>query len=159
MERTIEQRASETLLDRGIRMQISAPIWLRLFGKKYIHVTVRQPRLGVLYRISNLFLRMDIDIEKIATMNMTDGFKTLNTKVKTMCEIAAVSMLGYYAGKILRKPLARYLFRNCRPDEIYTLFYAVIMFSGVKDFLNTIRLISVMTMTEPKNLSPNAKGS
>lgn len=154
-----ELRATESLLDRGIKFQISAPWWLRLFGKKTVRVIVRQPRLGVLYRISNLFLKMDVDVETLATMDMKEGFAALNSKVKIMCEIAAVSMLGYYTGKWFRKPVARYLFCNCRPDELYALFYAVIMFSGVKDFLNTIRLISVLRMTEPKNLSPDEKGS
>lgn len=154
-----ELKASEALLDRGVKISISAPWLVRLFGKKTLTVVVKQPRMGVLYRISNLFLKMDVDIEELANMNMKRGFEMLSDKVKIMCEITAVAMLGYRSGRWLRKPVARYLFRNCKPDELYALFYAVIVFSGVKDFLNTIRLTSILTITEPRNLSQTDQGS
>lgn len=156
---TTEKKAAKSLLDRGISIAVGAPWLLRIFRKKQIKLIVHQPRLGTLYRISDLYLQMNIDIEKMQGMNVNEALTTLHNSVKIMSRIVACAILGYWGGKFFSRLLAGYIFRNAKPNELYLLFYSVIMFSGVKDFLNTIRLASVMTMTEPMNLSPEEKGS
>lgn len=160
MSENIEQQAAKTLLERGVKLSLPAPIALRLIGKKKLGFTVRQPKMGTLYRIASLYLGMGIDIASLDNTNMDDGFKLITAHGKTMCRIAAYAILNrFLIGKIFTGPLAWWIFKKANPAELYTIFYAIVIFSGVADFLNTIRLTSTMMITTPRNLSQEAQGS
>ena len=160
MSQNIEQRAAKALLERGVKISLTAPAILRLIGKKTVGFTVRQPTLGNLYRIAEVYLSMGIEVDSLDNMNMDQGYKLVSQHGKKMCEIAAHSILNnYLLGRYFLKPLARLLFKRATPSEIYTIFYAIVVFGGVADFSNTIRLISTMRVTMPRNLSQNSQGS
>lgn len=158
MEKT-ELKAAQTMLDKGVVIEVGAPPFFRLFGKKRIKLHVKPLRSGVLYRITEEYLKMDIDIEKIGEMDTDASMRFFRKHAKAVCRIAATAMLGYWGGKLWTRPLAGYLFRQSKPSELCMLFYSILMFSGMEDFLNTIRLASTMKMTSPRNLSPEEQGS
>lgn len=154
-----EYNAAKTLLDRGIKVPVTAPLWLRVFGKRTIYVTIRQPYLGTLYRISLLYLSMDIaddELERIDKMNPSRLFVQHG---KTLARIAAQAILNNRIwGKVLGGVFARYIYWKVSPLMLLNITRALVALSGTEAFTNTIKLARSMKMTGV-NLSQETQGS
>jgi hypothetical protein len=146
-----EIKTVDTLLDKGVRVAIPAPFFLRLFRKRSITVNVKRPVLGNMLRISKLYLQMKVE----ANENDLGGWiKTLETCAVPVSRICAIGMLrGRYSGWLFTKPLARYLRWNMTTRDLANLAAILVSLSGYQDFTNTIKLLGLMRMTQPKNLS------
>lgn len=160
MSDNIEKIAADTLMEKGVKCPLSSTWWMRMFGKKKLYIIVKQPHLGTLYRISGMYLNMNMDIEKLENISMHDGYQLFNDHAKTICKIiAAVVLRGNCKYRLFGKIVAGYILRHSTPKELCTLLYTIMLFSGIADFCNIIRLTSTMKMTTPRNLSQNEKGS
>lgn len=146
-----EIKTVDTLLDKGVRVQIPAPFFLRIFGKRSLTVAVKRPVLGNMLRISKLYLQMKVEV------NDTDlgaWIQTLQTCAVPVSRICAIGMLrGRYTGWLFMRPLARYLRWNMTTRDLANLAAILVSLSGYQDFTNTIKLLGLMRLTQPKNLS------
>ena len=57
----VEIKAVDTILDKGVRVPIPTPFFLRVIGLTQFGVTVRRPVIGTMLRISKLFVQLQIE--------------------------------------------------------------------------------------------------
>ena len=61
-----EQRAASLLLKKGVKVSITAPLFLRLLGKKKIDLVITAPTIYTLLLISEKFLSMRIPNQELS---------------------------------------------------------------------------------------------
>ncbi|HAQ21108.1 MAG TPA: hypothetical protein DCR40_18025 [Prolixibacteraceae bacterium] len=156
----IQRRAAETILERGVRVRLPAPRFLRLLGKKEIAVTIGQPYLGTLEHLSMLSLKAGFSFEGIDTGDLDAAHRLIAAHSKTVRRILAVMILNSKLKIFLFSGvLASWLKWKVKPHRLLELFLVIVTLSGMEDFTNTIRLIRSMRVTMPRNLSPTGEGS
>lgn len=150
-----ENKTASILLKRGVKVPVTAPLFLRIFGKKTVSFSIQALSIEALLLIALRYTKMNIqDAESIS---LSEAFELLKTHHKAMSEIIAIAVLnGRY--NFLVKPLARWL-RRISTNEISVLFQLIVVYGGVEDFINTIRLAKATRITMPMNLSPVEKTS
>lgn len=154
-----EYNAVRALLDRGIKVPVTAPLCLRVIGKRTVGFTVYQPYLGTLYRISMLYLSMNITDEQLETIGDANPSDLFISHGKTLAAIAAQAILnGKLRGKLFAGLLTRYLYWHVSPMALLTITRALVTLSGTEAFTNTIKLARSMKMTAP-TLSQKVQGS
>jgi len=156
----VERRAAETILERGVRVPIPAPRFLRLLGKKQIKVMIRQSHLGTLEHFSTLELKEGFSFEGIDSGNLDAAHEMISKHGKTVRKLLAIVILDSRLKIWLFSDLlASWLKWKLTPKRLLEVFLVAVTISGVEDFTNTIRLIRSMRVTMPRNLSPTSKGS
>lgn len=153
----IEKKAANLLLKRGVKVPILAPLFFRLFGKKTIAVTIRAPKSSTLIGVAEKYLSMRIESTKDLTL--PESFALLKNHSSTMTEIIAISILDSKRKMWRVNMLTRFLASRLTQEEINYLFHLIIVYGGVEDFINTIRLMEAVRITKPMNLSPEEKMS
>jgi hypothetical protein len=153
----IEKQAAARLLDKGIKVPAMAPLFLRVFGKRQVSFTVRQPFLGTLYRISLLYLEMNISDERLENMDAENVHVLFAQHGQTLAKIAAQAILnGHWSGKLLGGMLGRWLFWHLNSVHLLYIVKTLVSITGTDAFTNTIGLVRDMKMTTP---SQTAQGS
>lgn len=153
----IEKRAANLLLKRGVKVSVLAPLFFRLFRKKNVEFVITAPTAATLIEISDIFLSMRI--EKMDGLTVTEGFNYLKNHSKSMTKIVAVSIINNPRKMWFSKILTWFLSSRLTQEELSYLFHLIVVHGGIEDFINTIRLMEVMTITKPMNLSPEEKMS
>lgn len=147
----VEIRTVETLLDKGVRVNLPAPFFLRWFGKNTIPIVVKRPSSQTLYTISGMYMKMKKDCSPIEAGNVDEAHHLLAN-----CMIPASRIIAYGIASsctpagIRNRMLAWYLRKHLNTRQLADLVSIVITLSGVHDFCNTIRLITGLRMTMPK---------
>lgn len=155
----IEERATDTLLERGVTVQIAAPLLFRVFGKRTIKLKVSMPTLGNKLRINRIYLRMHIEPEQLQETTQQNADVLMIKHGKKVAQIAAIGMLkGYWMPLLFSRLLGRYLVWKLPADKIFLLVQLLVVFSGTSAFMSTIRLVRDMKITAP-NLSHQSQGS
>ena len=152
-----EQKAAKILLKRGVNVPVTAPLFLRILGKKRITLEVKAPTTNMLLKIADKFLDMGLD--NVNDVSLIDGVKLLKTHGKKVSEVIALCILNHPKKVWRHKILARFLGNRLGMDEQLMLFQLIMVQGGVQDFINTIRLIMETRITKPMNLSPTEKMS
>lgn len=146
----MELLASETLLQRGVKVQIDAPLLFRLFGKKTISFYLYQPSLGNKVRISALYLQMGITDAELQETTLENAEALFLKHHFVLLRIVAICMFkGRFWPWLLNKPVAGYLKWKLTPQKLLALAQLIILFSGTANFMNTIRSAKAMKITEP----------
>lgn len=152
-----ELKAAKILLKRGVKVPVTAPLFFRIFGKKTINLVITAPTLFTLIKIAEKFCEMRI--KDLKDLSLSSSFELLKLHHKTMLEIVGISILNDKK-KLWRLPfLVRLLKNSLDAETLSYLFYIIIAYGGVEDFINTIRLAEVTKITKPMNLSPQEKTS
>lgn len=153
----IEQQAAARLLDKGIKVRATAPLFLRLFGKKQVAFVVRQPFLGTLYRISAIFLEMGISDERLGEIGGENIHLLITQHGRALAKIAALAILnGKWRGRVFGRLFGNWLFWKLNSVQLLTICQVLAAITGTEAFTNTIGLVRTMKMTEP---SHQAQGS
>ncbi|MDM1048061.1 hypothetical protein [Sphingobacterium hotanense] len=154
-----ELRATQTILQRGVRVRTRAPFLLRLLGKKTIVLTLRQPTGGSLMRMGYWFLMTHLPLHKLEKISVEEA---LLYKVKYGDHIykalACLFLVGKVRTKLFLKPLSNYLKESLPVTDVLKLLQLVILNGGLEDFMNTTRLVRAKMITPPK-LGQKAKRS
>jgi hypothetical protein len=154
----IEIKTVDTLLDKGVRVQIPAPFFLQLFGKKTINVIVHRSVMQNMFLISKKYVQLNV--QEDFGDDFSEWTKIFINTCKPVSEIVAIGMLhGTFATWLFTKPLAVYLRRHVNSRELASIAAMLVTLNGVQDFLNTIKFLRTMRITKPRNLSPDGKGS
>ncbi len=151
-----EQRAASLLLKKGVKVSITAPLFLRLLGKKKIDLVIKAPTIYTLLLISEKFLSMRIPNQELS---ISEAFALYRFHGKTMTEIVAMAILNDKKKMWRKRFLAKHLIKQLKPEELTYLFTLIIAYGGIEDFISTIRLMEQMKITRPMNLSPEEKMS
>lgn len=148
-----EKHAAEILLDRGVSWPVPAPWYLRILGRRTI--SIKALRLGTLFELSLLYASMGITEE-----DFKDPHKLIREDVKTVCLITAICILNSrFLIWLFAKPLARFILNRFTANMLLEVMIFIATYSGTTSFLNAIRLIGNLSVTAPKNLSPENQGS
>lgn len=151
MATEVEIQTVDTILDKGVRVPIPAPLFFRMFGKRFFYVTVRRPTIASMLMISKLYLKLKIKEDET---DWSSWMMTMAVTGKEVSRIVAVGMLrGRIRSRIFGKLLAWYIRGNMDMRQLAELSVILVTLSGVQDFMNTIKFLRLMKITEPKNLS------
>ena len=159
MDQQTESFAAETLLERGVRVPIPTPFFFKWFGKKRMFIRLYQPYFGTLLRISRYYLSTGVTAEQLKEIEHEAALKLCAVHGPTFCKIIAVGLLnGFIAGALFTRPLAWCLRWSLKPEAMCALTFHLVVFGGTADFMNIIRSVKLMKITEP-NLSQKSQGS
>lgn len=148
-----EIRTVDTILDKGVRVPIPTPLFLRFIGIRKFNMVVRRPVIGTLLRISKRYVMLRID-EKFDEQDWQDWLMLFNEKAKPVSEIVAVGMLrGKWAGRLFTWFLARYLRWHLDTKQMAEIAAMLVTLSGIQDFMNTITFLRGMKTTTPTEVS------
>lgn len=151
-----EKHAAEILLNRGVTWPVPAPWFLRILGKKKMKITVRALKLGTLLELSYLYAAMGIKEDDLKK----DPHGLIRSHLKSVCLAVAISILNSRIRiKLFAKPLARFILKRFTANMLLEVMIFIATYSGITSFLSTIRLIGDLSVTAPKNLSPEDQGS
>lgn len=154
-----EEKAIDAMLDRGVKISIPERSLFAYFGKKERSFTIRQSYLGTLLEISRVALKLDYDEKAISEAAFTESKQLAKRHSKNMALIAAIAILNSRWGiRLWKRPLANYLFWRLTPQKLVQLSIVVMQMNNISDFINSIRLMSGVRLTAPKNLSPEDNG-
>lgn len=157
--KNIELLAAETLLQRGVRVEIVAPLLLRLFGKKKFFFYLYQPSLGNKIRISRMYLSMGITADQLNATTQEEADRLLVKHSHTLLRMLAIAMMkGRLMPWLFNRPMAYFLKYKLSPQQLFTMVQALVLFSGTADFMNTTRLFKGMKITAA-NLGQTVQGS
>lgn len=157
MSKATEQRAAQILLKRGVPVSIEAPLLFRWLGCKSLKLKIHAPTTHTLLIIAEKYASLQIKEEQV--LNVGQSFELLKNNGKKISEIIAVAVLNSPTKLWRHKILARFIERKLTPEEISHLFHLIVVYGGVEDFINTIRLVDSTRITKPMNLSPQEKMS
>lgn len=159
MENTTEHLAADTLLEIGVRVEIPAPIFLKVFGIKRIPFKIYAPSYGTLLRVTRYYLSMGVTIDQLNEITYESALKLCQDHGKTLCKIVAVCMLnGYTTGWLFTRLLASFLLWSLSAKKICSYTELLVVFGGTADFMNTTRSVKTMKITAPM-LGQKEKGS
>ncbi|WP_312207682.1 hypothetical protein [Empedobacter sp.] len=151
MDFKLEERAANIILKRGVKVPVTAPLFLRLFGKKKINLVVKALSIYTLKRVAVHYLQMQI--KSTEEMTIPEGFEIIQLHDKAVSKIIAESILNNRWLKFLVPFVAYWLRGGLQATELFSLFQLVIVYGGIHDFINTIRLTEATRITMPMNLS------
>ena len=153
-----ERLAVETILQRGVKVKIVAP-WFIRWLKRSFTVRVGSPYEGTLLRVARYYLSTGLDSQKLDDLSVEDALVLMSLNGKAISKAVACAILnGYLSGKLFTRPLAWYLRWHLKPKELFALTTALLVYGGTEDFINTTRLVREMKATTP-NLGQKKKGS
>lgn len=154
-----EKRAAEVLLQKGVKIRVRAPWFLRLFRKKSLSLTVSSLYEGTVHRVAHYYLSTGIAHNQLENTTIEQALSLMKNHGKALSKAVACAVLnGYVSGWLFTPMLARFLRWNAKPSEITTLLNYVLLYGGVEDFMNTTRLVRKMKLTSPKT-GHQVKGS
>lgn len=146
-----EIKTVDTLLSRGVQVDLPAPRILRLFGKKTISFTVSLPDSETLMQISGLYLRMKKAATTVEAETLDEAHLMIHECMKPASRIVAYGMMPYCTPLSLRnRLLAWYIRRHMDTRMLAELWMMICSLSGAHDFINFIRSMSSMRTTKPK---------
>jgi hypothetical protein len=155
-----EAIAGDVLLDRGIKIRIPAPFFLRIFFIKYMYLIVKRPVLGQLIRISRVFAGMNVNIDETTDHKILDLHNLISVHGKSICKVISTACFrGRVTSLIFGGLLAKRLLWSVDADYLAKMTQLIYTLSGVDSFSNTIGLMSKMRITAPTNLSQKNQGS
>lgn len=151
MDKEVEIKTVDTILDKGVRAPIPSPLFLRMLGVRHIRVTVRRPTINAMLRISRLYLQLGI---KEDAQDWPEWMAMMASTGKDVSRIVAVGMLrDSWRCALFSRPLAAYMREHMDLRQLAELSVLLVTCSGVQDFMNTIKFLKLMKITEAKNLS------
>ena len=158
-KKVVEIDVSDALLDTGLLITIPAPRLLRLFKIKKIPVRFYRPVYAQLLRISKLYVKMNIDLQKMET---AEALVLLTEVARNGHSASRLIALGLIRSETLsflfHRLVARYLRRRMDAKTMAELAKLVVALSGAEHFTTIIRSIAHLRVTAPI-LSQNPTGS
>lgn len=146
-------------LEKGVQIKIPARGIARMFKKEH-KLTIYQSYLGTLYKLSELYTKVDIDEEAITKETWLSEGKRIYKNSLLQCRIIAVAYLNSkWKISLFSGIVARWLLWRLTPDKILSIASMVIMtMNNMRDFISTTRLMSIAPMVERQNPGPAENG-
>lgn len=157
MENTdVEIRTVDTLLNRGVQVEIPAPRLLRWLGKKSLKMIVKSPDSETMLTISGMYLRMKQEAGiTLEAGSLDEAHLLIQTCMIPVSRIVAYGMAPHLTPFGLRnRLLARHLRRSMDSRTLAEMASLIVTLSGAHDFCNTIRSIASLKMTTPRTPLP-----
>lgn len=145
----LERLAAETILQRGVKVKIPAPFFLRWIRRTWV-LRMTCPTLGTLMRVSAYYTSTGITDDKLENLTFEQAQLLVQLHGKAISKAVAVALLnGRISGRWLTRPLARHLRWNLTAQELMSLASVLLIYGGASDFMTTTRSVRRMKMTSP----------
>lgn len=138
-EKLIQSKAADAILERGVLLpflHIKVP-----FKRKRIvfNMTMKQPPLGTIIKISKLYLKLGFTAEEIERFSSTECFAFFAEHGKTISQMIALTIMSSYLGSKFSGILA-WLIRWRIPLDYQRIAMEqfISQLAGTKDFTNFI---------------------
>ena len=155
-----ELHAAYSILERGARSKVRAPLFLRLFRIKTISLTIRMLYAGTLIRASRRYLATGIKDEQLKEMTLEESLEVQAKHGNAIARCVATAVINSrYLDWILGRWLGGYLLDNLPWREIRALLEYTLVYGGISDFMPTTRLVRAVKITDPQNQGQKKKGS
>ncbi|WP_298063682.1 hypothetical protein [uncultured Rikenella sp.] len=153
-QQSTQMRAADTLLEQGVRVPCApAPLFFRLFGRRTFHLTLHQPTLVTLLRISRLIVATGLSASDFEKLTLDKAYAITACHGDAALDILAEAVRGRRTW-IPRRLLVRWLGHRLTPAAFAQVWAVFVRICGVADFTTSIRL-----MLLANNLSPKEQGS
>lgn len=147
----VELHATETLLEKGVRVRVQAPFFLRLFRKKTMEIVLRTPTGGALTRMGYWYLQCQLPADKLDAISVEDAllFRVRYGKYIYRA-LACLFLVGRFRTWLFIRIYSRWLEENLSTKDALSLLNLAIIHGGIADFMNTTRLVRAKMITPPK---------
>lgn len=146
-----ELRATENLLERGVKVRVRAPFLLRLIFIKTIVLTLHTPRGGSLLRMGSWFLRCQLSVKELEEISMENAMLFQVRYGNHIYRALACLFIGNKTMTyIFSKRYARWLKESLTVKEALQLLQLVILYGGLEDFMTITRFVRAKTISPPK---------
>ena len=156
----IEADAADTLLDRRLKVYLPAPWLLRLFGARRVPIWPKQPVMANLVRMSRLFVRMDIDAERLMAGHFGPLLRYIGKHGVTVSRVIALGLIrGSVAAWLFHRPLAWYIRSHMSLRGMAELARILVLMSTAESFVPIIRSVGSLNLMEPTLSQTERTGS
>lgn len=146
-----ELHATETLLQRGVKVRVRAPFLLRLLGIKTLGLTLREPTGGALKRMGFWYLHCQLSADQLERISVEDAMLFQVKYGKYIYRaLACLFLVGKIRTALFMKPYAKWLEEHLKPKDALMLLQLAIIHGGLEDFMTTTRLIRGKMITLPR---------
>lgn len=153
---TPDLRAAYSLLNRGVRYKLPAPVFFKLIGITEMPIIIKPLYAGTELRIAAILSEAGLtDPEAISKKEVT---QLMLEHYKTIVRIVAVATLNSRSVSAIRLYLRMRLLKRLSVWQLYELYSTIKEFSGTAPFMNITRLAIQTRMTAP-NLGQTQRGS
>lgn len=158
-----EKSVLETILNRGAKFDITYKVKERRRGflgflrpkvtvEKKESFTIKQPTLGVLDRMSEIWI--DFDIKELEGMTseeaITEGYKAVKKNALDMSKILAMAVVGEEpdSDKEVER-LTELFYKSVKPSQLPQIAMAIHAANHISDFTVSMRLMKMSMTTTP----------
>ncbi|AIM38270.1 hypothetical protein KO02_17450 [Sphingobacterium sp. ML3W] len=147
----IELQATETLLQRGVRVRVRAPLFLRIFQKRSVEIVLRSPTGGALMRMGYWYLHCQLSIDDLKKISIENAM-LFNVRYGKYIyrALACLFLVDKRLTWLLLKPYSKWLQESLSVSEALSLLQISILHGGLEDFMITTRLVRSKMITPPK---------
>lgn len=145
-----ERKTYAALINNGLDFTIERKgLFARKGKKRTFHI--RQLFLGTMDLVSSLYANMEIDEEALEADPIAEGRRLEHKYARTMARIVAVSYLNdKWRIRLFSWYYTSYFLWRVDPTKLYQLAMIVNTLSNTPDFVNSIRLLSIVRTAPPK---------
>ena len=155
-EQHIQIQAADTILRKGVRVPVLAPpLLFRIFGKRRMSITLRQPSFNGLLIISRLVVEMGLSPDEFKDLTTAECYKLIDRHGEKVAQIIAVSVLRWPPLIWGYKRFARWMGWRIEPALLAYALHLVLTLNDAGDFISSIRSV---TERLPNLLSPRNQG-
>ena len=150
-----ELLAANSILKRGVRYQLPAPLLFQFFGVRRTGIVIRQLYLGTELRVAALLAGAGIT-EK--THEEADCYAFMQQHYRLTLRIVALSTLNHrflFPGQVW---LRMNRLKRITAWQLFELYITVLQYSGARTFM-TITRLAYQTRVTMRNLGPKEKRS
>jgi hypothetical protein len=156
----IELHAADLILKRGVRLELRAPLFLRILRKKTLKLVVTSPLEGTLQRVAKYYLETGITSDQLDNITHEQALGLMAVHGKQLNKAVACAWLnGWFSGWMFTRPLAWYMRWHCKSEDILVIATMILLYGGVSDFMNTTRSVRMMRTTSPRIEGQTRRGS
>lgn len=159
----VQQQAADTILGRGVRFRIPAPLFLRLIGIRSVGVTLKPPHYGTMIAFANSAVAMGIDVSTLADGDIGQCHALMAKHGDGLTRVIAIAILRTkWRIRLFTGLVANWLKWSLTAQRMMELFLLYTLQSNLQDFITTIRYLQVqnpMERTKEKEKSHEESGS
>lgn len=149
-----ELQAANSILKRGVRYKIPAPLFLRLIGRKQTGITITQLCMGTELRVAAILAEKGITEQKVKD---TEPARLMLEHYADLLEIVAITTLNRFAVSKVALWYRKRQLRRLTAWQLFELYTTIKQYSGLTPFTVITRLAAATRTTKP-NLGQEETG-
>ncbi len=143
-----ERKTYAALINRGLNFTVDRT---GLFRRKPRTFHIKQLFLGTMDLVSEAFAKMEIDEVALAEDPIAEGRRLEHLHAREMARIVALAVLNdKWKISLFARFYTSYFLWRINPSKLYQLAMIINTLSNTPDFVNSIRLLSIVRTAPPK---------